>query len=119
MPEPGVLLLSLSLGSRVASRDGEPFGFVLGIRLVHGLCALLVAGLVFSALIPNDAVVGMRHDVLSLLRCLEALTHRGAECSGVALTVCGVDRDRCLLQMHLPNGRHRRERDRDAEGENE
>ena len=38
------------------------------IRLVHGLRALLVARLIFRPLVLDDAVVGMRHDVLSPLQ---------------------------------------------------
>ena len=35
------------------------------------------------------------------------------------LAMRGVHCGRCIRLMHLPDRRHRRERDRDAEGENE
>jgi hypothetical protein len=46
---------------------------------VHRLRALLVPGLLFTALISDDALVGMGHDMLSPLWCLEALTRPSLE----------------------------------------
>ncbi|MGY3364355.1 aryl carrier-like protein [Bradyrhizobium sp. GM2.4] len=58
MPEPGVLLLSFSLGIA----RGLTRGRALWLRLVHGLRTLLVPRLLFTALISDDALVGMGHD---------------------------------------------------------
>ena len=73
------MLLSLSLGSRVASRDGEPFGG----GIVDGLCTLLVARLILRPLVFDDAVVGMRHDVLSPVLTSRSVTRWDNECSCV------------------------------------
>ena len=113
----GARRLAVIVQFRIARRLAR--GGTLRIRLVHGLRTLFVAGLLLSALVLDDAVVGMGHVCLRLSHDVSKRLRAAASNVPAALAARRMDRGRCILQMHLAHRRHRRERDRDAKGEDE